>query len=114
MRATDGPILNPGTDIVLLLTRLNGPVFAVNPDLIERAEETPDTVITLVNGSRYVIHESLAEFTALMRTYRADMMGASQGFSAGATSPRPSLGQRHIGRAPGRSATVVALRPGKV
>jgi flagellar protein FlbD len=63
---------------VLQLTRLGGPVFALNPDLIERAEATPDTVLTLVNGSRYVIRESLDELAALVRQYRADIIIASQ------------------------------------
>ena len=37
---------------MILLTRLNGPVFALNPDLVERADSTPDTVITLVDGTK--------------------------------------------------------------
>ena len=37
---------------MILLTRLNGPPFALNADLIERAEATPDTVITLVDGTK--------------------------------------------------------------
>jgi len=39
---------------MIVLTRLNGPSFALNPDLIERIESTPDTVITLVDGAQYV------------------------------------------------------------
>ena len=45
----------PRTDVVILVTRLNGAVFALNPDLVERADCTPDTVITLVDGTKYVI-----------------------------------------------------------
>lgn len=63
---------------VLLLTRLNGPTFALNPDLIERAEATPDTVITLVNGGHYVIRETLAELTEAIQNYRADIVRAAQ------------------------------------
>jgi flagellar protein FlbD len=70
--------MNPRTDTVLQLTRLSGPVFALNPDLIERAEATPDTVVTLVNGTRYVIRESLEELTELIRDYRADIICAAQ------------------------------------
>ena len=46
---------------LILLSRLGGPVFALNPDLIERAESTPDTVVTLVGGNKYVIRETLDE-----------------------------------------------------
>ena len=35
---------------MIIVTRLNGPPFALNPDLIERADATPDTVLTLEDG----------------------------------------------------------------
>jgi flagellar protein FlbD len=63
---------------VLQLTRLSGPVFALNPDLIERAEATPDTVVTLVNGSKYVIRESLDELIDLIHAYRVGLVAAAQ------------------------------------
>lgn len=63
---------------MLHLTRLAGPVFALNPDLIERAEATPDTVVTLVNGSHFVIRESLAELAELIRDYRASVIARAQ------------------------------------
>ena len=40
---------------MITVTRLNGPAFALNPDLIERIESTPETVITLVDGAKYVV-----------------------------------------------------------
>ena len=46
---------------MIRLTRLNGTELALNPDLIHRAEETPDTVLTLIDGSRYVVVEPLDE-----------------------------------------------------
>jgi flagellar protein FlbD len=63
---------------VILLTRLNGPVFALNPDLVERADSTPDTVITLVDGTKYVVAESLTELVALIRQYRAGVVADAQ------------------------------------
>jgi flagellar protein FlbD len=63
---------------VILLTRLNGPVFALNPDLIERADSTPDTVVTLVDGTKYVVGESLAELVAQIRQYRASVVAEAQ------------------------------------
>ena len=41
------------------LTRLNEQSFALNPDLIERVEATPDTVVILIDGTRYVVGESV-------------------------------------------------------
>ncbi len=60
---------------MIMLTRLNGPEFALNPDLIERAEQTPDTVITLVDGKHYVVAESLEEVIARVRGERALVLG---------------------------------------
>jgi flagellar protein FlbD len=59
---------------VILVTRLNGAVFALNPDLVERADCTPDTVITLVDGTKYVISESVPEFIDSVRHYRASLI----------------------------------------
>ncbi len=53
------------------LTRLNGNIFVVNPDLLERAESTPDTVVTFVDGSRIVVLESIEELTELIVVFRA-------------------------------------------
>lgn len=70
--AGDRPPTPQGTDIVIILTRLgNGMKFAVNPDLIERAEHTPDTVVTLIDGHKLVVEEPLDELVALVRAWRA-------------------------------------------
>ncbi len=59
---------------VIIVTRLgNGIAIAVNPDLIERAEATPDTVITLVDGHKLVIEEPLPRIVELVRTWRASV-----------------------------------------
>ena len=63
---------------MLQLTRLSGDVFALNPDLIERAEATPDTVVTLVNGSRYIVRESLDELAELINEFRAGIVMRAQ------------------------------------
>ena len=62
---------------MILVTRLNGAVFALNPDLIERADCTPDTVITLVDGTKYVISESVPEFIDSVRHYRASLIASA-------------------------------------
>jgi flagellar protein FlbD len=40
------------------LHRINGEIFILNPDLIETIETTPDTVVRLLNGHRYLVKES--------------------------------------------------------
>ncbi|WP_017873781.1 flagellar FlbD family protein [Candidatus Caldatribacterium saccharofermentans] len=46
---------------MIALTRLNGSVFVLNADLIETIEATPDTVISLVTGKKYVVREKVEE-----------------------------------------------------
>lgn len=54
-------IEGPGTDLVILLTRLNGHKLVVNAELIKTVEETPDTTLTLINGDRMMVTESVEE-----------------------------------------------------
>lgn len=46
---------------MITLTRVNGTVLLVNESFIETAEETPDTVVTMQNGHRYFVRESVEE-----------------------------------------------------
>ena len=59
---------------MIMLTRLNGPPFALNPDLVERAEATPDTVITLCDGHKVLVAESVEQLIELVREYRASVL----------------------------------------
>jgi flagellar protein FlbD len=72
---------------VILVTRLNGSVFALNPDLVERADCTPDTVLTLVDGTKYIIAESVPEFIDSVRFYRASLIAQASGIEG---APRPA------------------------
>ena len=67
---------------MILVTRLNGAVFALNPDLIERVECTPDTVVTLVDGTKYIIAESVPEFIEQVRHYRASLIAQASRIEA--------------------------------
>ncbi len=60
--------------MMISLTRLNGPPFALNCDLIERAEATPDTVLTLVDGTKYVVSETVEEVVVRVREFRASII----------------------------------------
>jgi flagellar protein FlbD len=60
---------------MISLTRFNSDErIAINPDLIERIEEIPDTVVTMTNGNRHVISESIDEITEKIRTFRASLL----------------------------------------
>ena len=46
---------------MVILTKLNDQTFTVNCDLIETLEQTPDTVIVMTTGNKYVVKESPKE-----------------------------------------------------
>jgi flagellar protein FlbD len=62
---------------VIRVTRLNGERFALNPDLIERVEGHPDTVAFLVDGTKYVVKETVDEVLQEIREYRAGILATS-------------------------------------
>ena len=62
---------------MIRVTRLNGEQFALNPDLIERVEAHPDTVAFLVDGTKYVVKESVDEVLDEIREYRAGILATS-------------------------------------
>lgn len=43
---------------MIYLTRLNGQKIMINIDLLEFIEETPDTLITLTTGKKFLVKES--------------------------------------------------------
>jgi flagellar protein FlbD len=59
---------------MIMVTRHNGSVFALNPDLIERVEANPDTVISLVGGTKYVVVEALAQIIEAVTAHRAEVL----------------------------------------
>lgn len=55
------------------LTKMNGTTFLLNSDLIETIEENPDTVITLVNGKKFIVKERRQEVKNLVISYKRDI-----------------------------------------
>ena len=55
------------------LTRINGVGFSLNPELIEIVETTPDTVITLTTGRKFIVKESRQEVKNLVLSYKKDI-----------------------------------------
>jgi flagellar protein FlbD len=62
---------------VIRVTRLNGEQFALNPDLIERVEAHPDTVAFLLDGTKYVVKETVDEVLQEIREFRAGILATS-------------------------------------
>jgi len=55
---------------MIQLTRVNGEEFYVNTDLIQFIEETPDTIITLVNARKLTVKEKPAQVIDAIVSYR--------------------------------------------
>lgn len=59
---------------MISVTRVNARVhpnpLVVNSDLIEHIEATPDTVISLTNGQKFVVAESPEEIVARIVSFR--------------------------------------------
>lgn len=63
--------------IVIRLSRLNGDVIALNPDLIAWIELTPDTTISLLGGERVMVREPLETVEERIIAFRRAVRGES-------------------------------------
>jgi flagellar protein FlbD len=55
---------------MIAVSRLDGSEFLVNAELIQVVERTPDTVITLTTGEKFVVREPIAEVLDRIVSYR--------------------------------------------
>ena len=53
--------------------KTKGQEFVLNAELIEMVEETPDTVITLTNGNKMIVEESMDDIIRLVIEYRREL-----------------------------------------
>ncbi len=62
--------MRPFEVILITLSRLNGSVVAINPDLITWIDVTPDTTVSLLNGEKIIVRESLDEVVQRVIAFR--------------------------------------------
>jgi len=55
---------------MILLTKINDVPITVNSDLIKHIEETPDTIITLINNEKVVVRERMKEIVEKVVQFR--------------------------------------------
>jgi len=62
---------------MIRLTRINGRPFVLNAEQIKTIEQTPDTMITLLNGEHFVVQEPgeevvrrAVDYTRSVRTFQ--------------------------------------------
>ncbi len=56
--------------VMITLSRLNNKKFVLNCELIKTLEAAPDTIVTLINGEKLMVRESLDEVVKLSMDYR--------------------------------------------
>ncbi|HEY7353650.1 MAG TPA: flagellar FlbD family protein [Terriglobales bacterium] len=59
---------------VIYLTRLNNSQVTVNSDLIKFVEQSPDTVITLLNGEKILVQETVNEVVKRVMEFRRQIL----------------------------------------
>ena len=52
------------------VTGMNHEKFILNADHIEKIEEVPETIITLINGKKYIVLESVDEIRSSVIKYK--------------------------------------------
>jgi flagellar protein FlbD len=72
---------------MIRLTRINHVPLVLNSDLIEHIEATPDTVISLTTGQKFMVLESSAEIIDRVVEFRRAIFNS--GFNSG-TNSRPA------------------------
>ena len=58
------------------VTRLNDSKVIINADLIEKVEESPDTIITLTSGNKIIVKESRQEVKNLVILYKKEIFNS--------------------------------------
>lgn len=55
---------------MISVTRFNDSTLIINADLIQTVEETPDTVITLTTGAKFIVKEKSKEIVDKVVEYK--------------------------------------------
>lgn len=56
------------------LTGMNNKEFILNDDHIEKIEEIPETMITLTNGKKYIVLDSIEEVIKKIIRYKSEII----------------------------------------
>ncbi|HEY3942727.1 MAG TPA: flagellar FlbD family protein [Acidimicrobiales bacterium] len=70
---------------MIVVHNVRGEPFALNALLIERVEGGAETHVLLVDGSRYVVIESIDDVVGLVRNDRAEVEAAARRLAARAS-----------------------------
>ena len=82
---------------MIVVTRLDGRHFALNPDLIERIFESPDTTVVMADGAHYIVTESMAGIIEKIARFRARIISMARDYADDPDEPHspPKLSVIH-------------------
>ncbi|QDW62462.1 flagellar FlbD family protein [Oerskovia sp. KBS0722] len=67
---------------MIVLTRFSSERIAINADLVARVETNPDTRVTLIDGSRYIVTESMEDVIRLVEEHKARVLLIAQSMTS--------------------------------
>ncbi|ACA45502.1 flagellar FlbD family protein [Clostridium botulinum] len=59
---------------MIQLTGMNREGFTLNAEHIEKIEQVPESLITLVNGKKYIVIETPNEIIEKVKKYKSDII----------------------------------------
>lgn len=62
--------IREGEDFMIRVTGMDKKRFMLNADHIEKIEEMPETIITLTNGKKYIVLESIEDVRNSILEYK--------------------------------------------
>jgi len=74
---------------MIQLTRLNNSSITINSDLIKFVEQSPDTVITLLNGEKILVRESAEQILDRIIQFRRRVLSGMSAWTAAAAQQMP-------------------------
>lgn len=74
---------------MIQLTRLNNTSISINSDLIKLVEQSPDTVITLLNGEKILVRETAEQILDRIVQFRRRVLAGMSAWAFGGNSNLP-------------------------
>lgn len=80
---------------MIQLTRLNNTTISINSDLIKLVEQSPDTVITLLNGEKILVRETAEQILDRIVQFRRRVLTGMNAWTVSSlhAHPQPPAGK---------------------
>lgn len=75
---------------MIQLTRLNNTAISINSDLIKLVEQSPDTVITLLNGEKILVRETAEQILDRIVQFRRRLLSGMNTWNVSAVPHLPA------------------------